>query len=152
MRWCASRRTLPAAPEPWHPVPGARLVGGCFICFRRGTFRKGRGRGGCSGWRRADGDCCATTRGCWPRNTTSPAGARGATPHRRSATWRSSRRRACSDPAPRSDPAAALEEHVERQGDREHEPEGERVAELPLELGNVLEVHAVDRADHGRGE
>src|SRR6478736_1192805 len=49
-------------------------------------------------------------------------------------------------------PAAALEEEVERDARRDHEPERHRVAPGPGELGHEVEVHAVDRADQGRRE
>jgi deoxyribonuclease V len=37
-----------ATPEPWRPDGGARLVGGCFACFARGT--QGPGREGEPAW------------------------------------------------------------------------------------------------------
>ncbi|HSJ72691.1 MAG TPA: endonuclease V [Miltoncostaeaceae bacterium] len=54
-----------AAPEPWRPAPGARLVGGCFVCFRRGA--EGPGRAGEPAWAAAAvldqaRQACAATR------------------------------------------------------------------------------------------
>src|SRR4051812_9143585 len=51
-----------------------------------------------------------------------------------------------------SDPAPALEDQIEHQADEHHEPDRHRVSEAPAELGHVLEVHAVDRADQRRSE
>src|SRR4051812_16656379 len=51
-----------------------------------------------------------------------------------------------------SDPAAALEDQIEHEADEHHERDRHRVSETPAELGHVLEVHAVDRADQRRSE
>src|SRR5262249_5889550 len=37
-----------AQPSPWHPQAGRPLAAGCFVCFARPTF--GRGRAGQPGW------------------------------------------------------------------------------------------------------
>src|SRR5829696_2924960 len=50
----------------------------------------------------------------------------------------------CGGDPERSEPAALLERAVEEEADHRHEPEGEGVAECPVELRQVLEVHAVD--------
>src|SRR5688572_12945266 len=66
-----------------------------------------------------------------------------------------SKRSAGSTSVPRgtpSDPVAPLEERVQQHADEEHEAERERIAVGPVELGHVVEVHAVDRPDHRRRE
>ena len=45
------------------------------------------------------------------------------------------------------EPFVLLEEPVEEQTGDQHQQQGRRVAELPLELGHDLKVHAVHRAD-----
>ena len=50
------------------------------------------------------------------------------------------------------DPVAALEQQVEPGARRQHQRERERVADDPLQLGHVGEVHPVDRPDDRRGE
>src|SRR3954464_12127093 len=43
---------------------------------------------------------------------------------------------------------AEVEEEADR--DQDHEPDGARVADAPVQLGHVTEVHAVDAGDQGR--
>src|SRR4051812_48512052 len=49
-----------------------------------------------------------------------------------------------------SEPPGPLEAPVEVEADREDDPQHERIAEGPAELGHVLEVHPVDPSEHGR--
>src|SRR5215210_8796843 len=49
-------------------------------------------------------------------------------------------------------PAAALEDQVEHEGDERHQEQGEGVAEEPVQLWHVAEVHAVDRTNERRRE
>src|SRR5215212_1816261 len=42
-------------------------------------------------------------------------------------------------------PATTFEDQVEREGDHRHENQGEGVADKPVQLGHVAEVHPVDR-------
>ena len=50
------------------------------------------------------------------------------------------------------EPVAAFEHRVQDHRDQDHQAERERVAEDPVQLGHVVEVHAVDGADQGRRE
>lgn len=50
------------------------------------------------------------------------------------------------------DPASLLEREVEHEAEHHHGEQGEGVAELPLELRHVHEVHAVDARDQRRRE
>src|SRR5215212_10477233 len=52
----------------------------------------------------------------------------------------------------RLEPAAVLEDQVERAGGQQHEHQRERVPEGPVQLRHVLEVHPVDGAYERRGE
>src|SRR4051812_32892619 len=51
-----------------------------------------------------------------------------------------------------SDPAATLEEEIQRDADAQHERDRVGIAELPVQLGHVVEVHAVDRSHEGGRE
>jgi deoxyribonuclease V len=42
------RELVRAAPQPWRPAPGHLLIGGCWVCFRRGL--NGRGCAGDEAW------------------------------------------------------------------------------------------------------
>jgi undecaprenyl-diphosphatase len=50
----------------------------------------------------------------------------------------------------RLQPAAALERPVQGRADDRHGSDREGVPEPPVQLGHVVEVHAVDAGDHGR--
>src|SRR5215213_710395 len=50
------------------------------------------------------------------------------------------------------EPATVLEDQVQRSRDKHHQPQRERVAQDPVQLRHVIEVHPVDRTDERRGE
>jgi predicted PurR-regulated permease PerM len=64
-------------------------------------------------------------------------------PHRTVASGRS---------ATASKPAAASENQVEAGADQRHQQQSERVSTQPVQLGHVVEVHPVDRADQRGSE
>src|SRR6185437_4964019 len=49
-----------------------------------------------------------------------------------------------------SNPAAPLEVEIRPDGAREHQPERDRVAIMPAELREIMEVHSVDSCDKRR--
>ncbi len=61
-------------------------------------------------------------------------------------------RRARQCPPTLLHPVATLEGEVAGDGDDRHQPDGEGVAETPVELRHVVEVHAVDAGDEGGAE
>src|SRR5262245_9457011 len=53
-------------------------------------------------------------------------------------------------PVPASEPVLPFEEDIGQRRRDQHQHDGERIAQLPVELRHVLEIHAVDRGDQGR--
>src|SRR6266540_5410219 len=51
-----------------------------------------------------------------------------------------------------SEPPPVPEDPIEDQPRHDHQPEGERIPVVPVELRHVPEVHAVDPRDEGRDE
>src|SRR5690348_16594405 len=101
------------------------------------------GRSPSISWRSGWG---ATTRTCTPRSRTSSRSASSNGP----ATAAYPCRGTSYGPSSSSEPAGFLEARPQPAVEAGHQSDGKRVAERPVELRHVPEVHAVDAGDHGR--
>ena len=136
-------RAVPAAAHDDRDALGGRPAHGARdVCRRSRPARSHRVRR------------CRSGSGARPPSRRLPV-RRRAREARKSVHRSASHRRYRRAPTRSRPPAAAtaspaLEDDVQRDARRDHQDERHRIAERPVQLGHVVEVHAVDRADQRR--
>src|SRR5262245_41870901 len=154
-----SSKASRSAPMPYRldgsiftalPPPGRQAFTACWSCWKRKSksdlacsappASPSSTSPACRPWRLSPRPTSSARFRCWR----SPNSSGGNTSWERQTFFATVARR------PRSQPILPLEENIGQRRRYQHQHNRKRVAVLPLELGHVLEVHAIDRRNQGR--